>query len=503
MAVADIEAKAAEGPAQKPVIIKVCDEALAEKPLETSPANQMLGLIAGDELEAFSTMDANEEWLSKSLPLKHPFIAAAHLAFADHRPLAISPDMIWLLLTQQVASEVQNDPEKYRKLFAAHERGKRTLSVSRDEFLIGKPGNDWSSVFAELESQIIKDVAGSPVADFSHPFSTSTPKEIAARQVVLLSAASPFFAYYISTLCGIPQIELEGSPDDWRWIREKVTTLKTFNMDRRTKALIPLLDEFIAASEGKANPAIWKSFYKYSSESGSSYVSGWINLFFVSESDEMLDVILDPTFTWAAAPIVESGRGASNLPLALRTKSYTSRGVTDTDFVWNYLNKAKPMRMRAGFMGVAQDIKTLTLKPTIAWQVAHVKISPEEMQAVDYLSQLQTLGGSDHFSEFRFWRRLTFDEKNQKILLGEKNREGKLSSQFWRKAFPLMIQLKIINVSQLIGEIEDPKESQSICEAMLSAKSVTKVIVQTHLDKTSLEILQSRKDWEIEIKKSE
>lgn len=500
MAVAEVDAKPAEAPQHKAVIIKVCEEPLAEKPLEVLPANQLLTKVAGDELEAFSSMDADEEWLSKSLPLKHPFIAATHLAFAGHRPMAISPDMVWLLLTQQCADEVQANPEKYRQLFTVHEKGKRTLSVSRDEFKLGKPGNDWPSVFAELQSQILNNVPTSPVADFTHAFSTSTSTEISARQVVLLSAASPFFDYHVSTMCGIPRIELEGTPDDWRWIREKVTTLQKFNMDRRTKALLPVLDEFVSASEGKANPAFWKSFYKLSSQSGGSYVSGWINLFFVTEESKMLDVVLDPSFTWTAAPTVKSDLGALNLPLALHSKSYKSRGAMDVDFTWNYFGKTKLMRMRAGFMGVAQDKKTLTLKPRIAWQVLHVKVSPEEMEAVDFLSQVQTVIDR---SDFRYWGRLAFDEKSQMIRLAEEYREGELGSQFWRKAFPLMVKLKAIRVSTLTYKIEDPKEIQAICEAMLSAKSVTTVIVPVDLDKASLSILQSRKDWIIETEKTE
>src|SRR5262249_48555239 len=34
----------------------------------------------------------------------HPLIAALHRAFCDHRPLSLSPDMIWLLIAQGVAN---------------------------------------------------------------------------------------------------------------------------------------------------------------------------------------------------------------------------------------------------------------------------------------------------------------------------------------------------------------------------------------------------------------
>jgi len=222
----------------------------------------------------------NEEWVTEATSIKHPFLAAAHLSFAGHRPLALSPDMIWQLLIQQAAKEVNENPEKYRKLFATHERGKRTLSVRRDGFVLGKPDNDWLGVFADLEGQIVKNVPDSPARDFAHASSTSTLTDIAARQMLVLNAASKFYDYYVGTMCGIPQIELHGTVDDWRWLRTKTLDLKRFNMERRVKALKPVLDEFVAAAEGKANSAFWKSFYNYGFESGGSYVSGWINLVF-------------------------------------------------------------------------------------------------------------------------------------------------------------------------------------------------------------------------------
>ena len=224
----------------------------------------------------------------------------------------------------------------------------------------------------------------------------------------------------------------------------------------------------------------------------------------------MLDVVLEPAFTWAAAPIVESDLGSLRFPLALHSKSYKSRGAMDVDFTWNYFGKTKLMRMRAGFMGVAQDKKTLTLKPRIAWQVMHVKISPEEKLAVDFLSQLEAL---KHNPIDRSWSRMNFNPETKMISFGELRDDEKLDSRFWQKAFPLMMRLKSINVSYLIdgpnglsgingiSEIDgilDPKETQAICKAMLSAKSVTTVIVPADLDKASLSILQSRKDWKIE-----
>ena len=77
---------------------------------------------------------------------------------------------------------------------------------------------------------------------------------------MLLSASSPYYNLRLHTLSGIHRIELHGSADDWRWIRGQAVALARFDMERRITAISPVLDEFVAAAEGKANPAFWRSW---------------------------------------------------------------------------------------------------------------------------------------------------------------------------------------------------------------------------------------------------
>jgi Domain of unknown function (DUF4419) len=490
----------AEDAALKPMVIKVCDAVLADKPLETESATDILRRGSGDVVEAFSAVDG-QEWIAPIESIGHPFIAAAHRAFADHRPLAMDPDMIWQLLIQMAAEEVHAAPEEYRKLFADHEHGSLILEVSRDQFVMGGKDNDWPGVFAELEARIVANVPGSPAADFSHAFSTSTPREIAARRVVLLKAASPFYNYRLGTLCGIPRIELHGTVEDWRWIRERAAGLRPFNMERRVKALIPVLDEFVAAAEGKANPAFWKSYYKFASESGSSYVSGWINTFFIKEDSKALDVVLDEKFSWTAPPDIVEDLGARNMPLALRTAAYPSKGVVDVDFMWEYLGKSMPMRLRAGFMGVAQDRETMTLRPVIGWQVLHVKLAPAEREAADFLGGVNRLA-RDPFSSMN--RRFSLDPETGHILLKRMGQGERMDSRIWKKALPLMSRLEVVSVEDLVEfDYAEPAECKAICEALLTAPAVKLLIIPANLEEPYLRILEQRKDWKIEVKGGE
>ena len=490
----------AEESPPKPTVIEVCEAVLAEKPLDAEPATDILRRGSGDVVEAFSAVDG-QEWIAPMQSIGHPFIAAAHRAFADHRPLALDPDMIWQLLIQMAAEEVHAAPEDFRGLFADHEHGSLILEVSRDQFVMGGADNDWPGVFAELEARIVAGVPDSPAADFSHAFSTSTPREIAARRVVLLKAASPYYNYRVGTLCGIPRIELHGTADDWRWIRGRAAGMRQFNMERRVNALMPVLDEFVAAAEGKANPAFWKSFYKFASESGSSYVSGWINTFFIKETDKALDVVLSQGFSWTAPPEIVEDLGARNMPMAITASSYPSKGMVDVDFIWEYLGKTMPMRLRAGFMGVAQDRGSMTLRPVIGWQVMHVKLAPSEREAADFLAGVKYLA-KDPWSSLD--RRFSIEPETGHLLLEGIRRGEAFDSRIMKKAFPLMPRLGVINMDELVEfAFTDPAECKAICEAVLTAPAVKLVIIPADLEEQYLSILKQRKDWKIEVKGEE
>ena len=66
----------------------------------------------------------------------HPFVEAVHLAYSDHLPLAISPDMIWYLITSGVSIHINKNAEHLRHTFVNHE-GKEKIEI-RPNWLIAK-----------------------------------------------------------------------------------------------------------------------------------------------------------------------------------------------------------------------------------------------------------------------------------------------------------------------------------------------------------------------------
>lgn len=85
----------------------------------------------------------------------HSFFNGMYQAYADHRPFVLSPDMIWLLISQGFARHVNSNHEQLRQYFVDF-KGKATLIVKNDSISLDNPNSPWERVFPEFTSQISK-----------------------------------------------------------------------------------------------------------------------------------------------------------------------------------------------------------------------------------------------------------------------------------------------------------------------------------------------------------
>lgn len=302
--------------------------------------------------------------------LCHPLLGALHLAFADHRPVCLSPDIIWLTLTQGLANHVNMNAEKLRRQFVEHD-GKLKLVVRRDDFVKGSPENPWSGVFGEF-SEKIKEHIGPAHSLIVADYSTTGPVERAASEVVLLDAMRSYFEYEVHTLCGIPRIMLEGSVEDWESIGRRVKRWGRFGLEWWVKPLEPLLDQFVATAQGRIDVEFWKSIYKWNDAQGSGtgpYVSGWITKFFPYLNAE------DPC---------ERDPGKFSLAMNRWINQPVARGrgpdfhcfpqfPAQAPFKWKYNGQDFEMVFVGGLLGVRQDHESLALRPEIGWAVLDQK----------------------------------------------------------------------------------------------------------------------------------
>jgi hypothetical protein len=302
----------------------------------------------------------------------HPVVKAVHLAFMDHRPLSFSPDMIWLMIIQGVANHINAHAKELRPRIVSH-RGKATIQVRRDDFVKGSPENPWAEVFNEFSKQI-RDHVGSSIEQFVPRFSTTGPVERAAAEIVLLDGMQSYFEYQVYSGCGIPTITLEGTVDDWKALAELVQDFRLIGLGSWLDVLSPILDQFARAAQGDVASTFWRSIYKFNSMSGGAVVNGWITAFFPYAKDdrtkratvphrvlfgdekELLERMLYP----GEEPHCETPGYA--IP-------YVPSGLSKAPFRWNFLDRSFDMEFLGGFVGVAQDQETLTLRPEIGWAV--------------------------------------------------------------------------------------------------------------------------------------
>jgi len=288
-------------------------------------------------------------------------LRAIHAAYSAHFPLVLSPDDVWLAIAQGFANHVNAHAAQLRSRFVAHE-GQKLISIRRDSFIKGRADNDWPGVFSEFSAQIgdhVGDVRRRlVVADFS----TTCPESRAASEIVLMNAMKAYFAYEVRTLCGIPEVTLLGTSDDWRDIKHRAQALSEFAASDWIGAVSDVLDHFVRACAGSADPEFWQNLYKPQGGSGGPYVTGWINVLF------------------PYLPSHETGANTRPNELAMCRDWPTKRhapnfgdfpsGLSSVPFVWDYYGNKLDMSFIGGFAGVAQDATSGALRPVIGWGVA-------------------------------------------------------------------------------------------------------------------------------------
>jgi len=288
----------------------------------------------------------------------HAFLSAVHTAFCNHFPLALSPDDVWLCIAQGFGIHVVANAESLRKRFVRH-AGKVTLTVGR-----GPQDDDWSGVFAEFSDKLAAHL-GKTRDLVVAGFSTTGAIERAAFQIVLMGAMQEYFEYECS-LCGIPRICLLGTPADWQNVYRRSEALAEFELKEWVDVLLPVLEQFVAASQGSVDPVFWRSFYKVDDSSGGPFVTGWINALFPYRQ-ELTQSVDGHAVTWRYQPAASGTSRTSDFP----------PGLSRVPVKFTFTGSEAEGAFFGGFVGVAQDPDTLGVRPVIGWAVTSGRQSAE------------------------------------------------------------------------------------------------------------------------------
>ena len=324
------------------------------------------------------------------------FVMAAAFAYAEHRPLTISPDMIWLLVCQGFGQHVDLNAEALRHKFVAHS-GKKTLCIRRDDYVRGDATFPWPETFDDFNEQIAAHTDSALVACITGDFSTSTPITRAALQVSMMDAMSSYFTYAMDVLCGIPEIHLEGKPEDWETLERRCAELGQYDLEWWTGELQPVLREFTLASKGNANPAFWEDMYRETVVAAGCtedvYINGWILKFFPYINKERNNWVSLPDSVRQYREALQNAVSADGVRNYVSAKKFGLQtvelgdlpdGLSSADLLLNYHGTLLKYSLNAGFVGITQDRQTLALCPQINWFIIDTKQAPDAVDLESY-----------------------------------------------------------------------------------------------------------------------
>jgi hypothetical protein len=201
----------------------------------------------------------------------HPLLSAVGRAFAEHRPLVLSPDAVWLTIAQGVAQHVRLHADTLRPRLVGHV-GRQRLEVVWDGPLPQDAGS-WHKLVESFSGRLAGQISGPEL--FECDFSTSTDVERVAGRIMLLDAYSPYFALWLRCVCGIPTITLTGTVQDWQQIRARVDGLARFGLDAWCRSLAPITEQFVRAAAGEVDTAFWRRIYNPADAYGGEVITGW------------------------------------------------------------------------------------------------------------------------------------------------------------------------------------------------------------------------------------
>jgi len=295
----------------------------------------------------------------------HALIGAVHIAFAEHRPLVLSPDAIWITILQGLAMHVHLHSEELQPVLVAH-TGRKELTINLD-IDPDSPESAWDAVINEFANSLNSEVEGSSL--LLSDFSTTGVVEKLVSQVCLLDVFESFFEYILTCGCGFPEITLTGSQDDWTRLRQKIELLEPFKVDFWLPHLREIADHFCRAFSGNVDLNHWQDMYKQTQCYGYDLVNGWIVKlipYLQNQATGNWDYINPLLHDADHEPYKRKGASTDQLPAGMSVVPF--RCIDKSGNV-------RSMQMIGGFVGIEQNAETFAVQPKIGWAIRKAKES--------------------------------------------------------------------------------------------------------------------------------
>ena len=339
---------------------------------------------------------------------KDVFFQTIVRAYAEHRPLVLSPDMVWLLISQGFARYVNAHSDELRDQIVSHTE-KMDLVVETTKNLLYEDA-DWKKLIAGFAAQINEYTKGDVAKTITADFTTTGVTERIVSQVTLMETVKTYFDYVVHYMgCGIPSITLMGTPQDWQKVLEKTEQLEKYGMGDWFKSLKPILTEFIKASEGKPNQAFWQNMVKKEHPDKlvgnkvcdfrkPTVLDGWMLKLFPDENGLTLDQV----------PHIHE------MP---SERVYVDFRYQVIDIANGNVIVDTPMELIAGYIGTEVDTLTHALTPKMGWMVRQIESNEKIVESLKKKAEEDSFDGLDlrvnrvpeHLAQLKYIKRLTLN----------------------------------------------------------------------------------------------
>ena len=294
---------------------------------------------------------------------KKSLIRGLMLAYENHYPITVSPDMILILFLQGYSRFMEKYSEKFRNQYVNFE-GKKELSVKRNGITPEKATSEiWQGIVDEFTTKIKESVGEDIISNLESNFTTTKPVHLTTSQLSIMSSMKQYFTYkVVMCVCGISSIKLEGSLEDWQKIKKKFEFLskKEFGLNWWTESLIPIIDKIIET----------KIYYNQNKDINYELRTFWKDMIRLKKG-------------WVYEPTVIDGWIVKFIPNLSEEEPKVYQKLTDSDipdeiiscplkliFIDENNKKIKyDCALASGFYGMIQDEITYTVKPVIGYSI--------------------------------------------------------------------------------------------------------------------------------------
>ena len=310
---------------------------------------------------------------------KKSLIQGLSIAYQNHFPIIISPDMIWLLILQGYSRYMEKYAEVDREKYVNF-KGQKTLYINRSNLQLAfATEKDWAGIMDECVEKISKHVGKETITNLQSNFSTTNDTTLVVSQTSIMSAMKQYFKYEVLFAgCGVSYIILEGSSDDWKKIKSKLNYLSKFSLDWWTNHLIPIIDNIIKTKE----------FYDVHKNINNELIEFRKGMIKVKDGYDMYrPAILNG---WIIKFIPKLDEEKPKLYEELHEKDIPDQIISCPlkiiEIVESIGKKFKIVYscdLTSGFFGMIQDKKTLAIKPVIGYAIAVDKKEKSELTEKD------------------------------------------------------------------------------------------------------------------------